>query len=95
MGDNILEKKEDPELVKVIDDAIANSKDYVEALDKVIKFKKEHRGLIGIRATVIPDSSSKPDDGKKYTNDTCAHDILMMMHAEALGRFKDVTSETL
>lgn len=87
------EKKIDTELLQVIDDAIAGSKNYSEALDKVIKFKREHRGLKGISATVIPDSSSKPDDGKKYTNDTCAHDILMMMRAEALGKFKDVSHE--
>lgn len=89
------QKKDDPELVKVIDDAIAGSKNYREALDKVLRFKGEHRGLKGISATVIPDSSAKPDASKKYTDDTYAHDILMMMRSEALGRFKDVTSETL
>ena len=37
-------KKVDEELVKVIEDAMADSKSSVEALDKVIEWEKEHSG---------------------------------------------------
>ena len=99
MGDNILEKKEDTELVKVIDDAIANSKDYVEALDKVIKFEKEHRGLKGMHISAPLDvlcGQRKVEDPHGEAN-KIAHDVLKMRRASALRQLKevDVTDEVL
>ena len=37
------EDRKDPELAKVIDDAIASTTTYVAALDKVIEWEKKNR----------------------------------------------------
>ena len=93
------EKKVDQELVQVIDNAIANSKDYVEALDKVIKFEKEHRGLKGMHISAPLDvlcGQRKVEDPHGEAN-KIAHDVLKIRRASALRQLKeeDVTDETL
>ena len=46
-----MEKKIDFELLTVIDKSIGDSASYVEALDKVIKWEKENRGLKGFHVS--------------------------------------------
>ena len=87
----------DPELVKVIDDAIANSASHIEALDKVIAFQKEHRGLIGIHISAPLDiltGQVKVDDPSAEA-EKMAKDILMLERDSALGNTKDLTGTEL
>ena len=93
------EKKVDTELVKVIEDAIANSKSSTEALDKVIEWEKEHRGLIGFRVSTPLDvlcGVRKVEDPANEA-EKIAHDVLRMLLASAKGELKevDVSEEVL
>ena len=88
----------DEELLKVIDESIANSNDYLEAFDKVIDFKKKHRGLKGFHVSPSMDNFLNPDkkevDPKEEAN-KMAHDILMMEKARAKGELKEVPMSEL
>ena len=90
--------KEDPELVKVIDEAIANSKDYLEALDKVIEWKKKNRGMLGMHVSPSLDTFLNPEkkniDPRVEANNM-AHDVLIMERSGALGLWREVTGEEL
>lgn len=86
----------DEELLKVIDESIANSKDYLEAFDKVIDFKKKHRGLKGFHITPLGFYLNKREDiDPKDEANKIAHDILMMEKASAKGELKEVPMSEL
>lgn len=87
----------DEELVKVIDDAMANSADYLEAFDKVIDFKKKHRGLRGFHASPSMDTflNPKKDIDPKVEANKMAHDLLLMLRAQANGEVKEVPMSEL
>ena len=85
------ENKVDTELVNVIETAIKESKSYAEAFDRVIKFKKEHRGLRGFHATFMDDFFRKePIEDLNKELENRAHDILMMDLECAKGNCKRI-----
>ena len=87
----------DPELVKVIDDAIANSASHIEALDKVIAFQKEHRGLQGFHVSAPLDilTGQRKGENPAVVAENMAKDVLMIKRECALGNTKDVTGTKL
>ena len=92
-----MEKKIDEELVKVIDEAIANSPSHTDALDKVIKWEKKNRGLKGIHISTPLDvlcGTRKVEDPADEAN-KMAYGVLMMERTGALGKWKEVTAEEL
>lgn len=74
-------------LVKFIDEAVASSKSSIEALDKIIKWKKENDGLIGIHFSFFPTSENGVVDKE---ND--AEILIKMLRGSANGEYKDVTN---
>ena len=92
-----MEKKIDFELLTVIDESIGDSSSYVEALDKVIKWEKENRGLKGFHVSAPLDvmcGTRKVEDPADEAN-KMAHDVLMMHRAGALGKWKEISGEEL
>lgn len=92
-----MEKKIDFELLTVIDKSIGDSASYVEALDKVIKWEKENRGLKGLHISTPLDvmcGTRKVEDPVNEA-DKMAHDVLMMERSRALGQLKEVSAEEL
>lgn len=92
-----MEKKIDFELLTVIDESIGDSPSYVEALDKVIKWEKENRGLKGFHVSAPLDvmcGTRKVEDPADEAN-KMAHDVLMMHRAGALGKWKEISGEEL
>ena len=92
-----MEKKIDEELVKVVDEAIANSPSYTDALDKVVEWEKKNRGLKGIHISTPLDvlcGTRKVEDPADEAN-KMAYGVLMMERAGALGKWKEVTAEEL
>ena len=87
----------DEELLKVIDESLANSEDYLEAFDKVIDFKKKHRGLKGYHVSQPIDFylNTRKDIDPKAEANKIAHDILMMEKARAKGELKEVPMSEL
>ena len=75
-------------LLKVIDEAVATSSSSVEALDKILKWRKENDGLIGMRFSIYPTSEDGTTDKEKI-----AEDLIKMMRCSANGENKDITSE--
>ena len=89
--------KVDAELVQFIENAMKTSSNSIEALDKVIEWKKKHRGLTGFHASPSLDvmcGTRKVDDPYAEA-EKMAHDVLMMDLACAKGHCKDVTNEIL
>lgn len=87
----------DEELVKVIDEAIANSPSYTDALDRVVEWEKKNRGLKGIHVSPSLDvmcGTRKVEDPVDEAN-KMAHDVLMMERSRALGQLREVTAEEL
>lgn len=78
------------ELVKFIDEAVASSESSMDALDKIIKWKKENDGLIGINCSIYPTSEDDTFDKEKV-----AHDLIKMMRSSANGDIKDITNTKL
>ena len=92
-----MDSKVDAELVKVIESAISESKSCIEALDKVVEWKKANRGLTGFHVSTPIDimlGTRKVEDPNKEV-EKMAHDVLMMDLACARGQYKDVTNEVL
>ena len=86
------EKNVDTELVKVIEDAIANSKSCTEALDKVVEWEKEHRGLKGFHVSSPLDvlcGVRKVDNTANEAEDM-AHELLLIRLEHAKGELKKV-----
>jgi hypothetical protein len=73
-------------LFKVIDEAVATSSSSVEALDKIVKWRKENDGLKGIRFSIYPTSEDGTADKEKV-----AEDLIKMMRCSANGEYKDIT----
>lgn len=93
----MMEGKVDLELVKAIESAISESRSCVDALDKVIEWKKANRGLIGFHVSTPMDvmlGNRKVEDPNEEA-EKMAHDVLMMDLACARGQYTDVTNEEL
>jgi hypothetical protein len=73
-------------LFKVIDEAVATSSSSVEALDKILNWRKENDGLKGIRFSIYPTSEDGTADKEKV-----AEDLIKMMRCSANGEYKDIT----
>lgn len=78
------------ELVKFIDETVATSSSSVEALDKIIKWKKENEGLVGVNFSIYPISEDRTVDKEKY-----AKNLITMMRCSANGDFEDITNSNL
>jgi hypothetical protein len=78
------------ELVKFIDETVATSSSSVEALDKIIKWKKENEELIGVNFSIYPTSEDETVDKEKF-----AKNLITMMRCSANGDFEDITNSTL
>ena len=92
-----MEKKIDFELLTVIDKSIGDSASYVEALDKVIKWEKENRGLKGFHVSAPLDvmcGTRKVEDPEKEAEEM-ARGVLLMHRAGALGKWKEISGEEL
>ena len=92
-----MEKKIDFELLTVIDESIGDSPSYVEALDRVIKWEKENRGLKGIHISTPLDvlcGTRKVEDPADEAN-KMAYGVLMMERARALGQYKEISGDEL
>ena len=92
-----MEKKIDFELLTVIDESIGNSPSYVDALDKVIKWEKENRGLKGFHVSAPLDvmcGTRKVEDPEKEAEEM-ARGVLLMHRAGALGKWKEIYGEEL
>ena len=92
-----MEKKIDFELLTVIDESIGDSPSYVEALDRVIKWEKENRGLKGIHISTPLDvlcGTRKVEDPEKEAEEM-ARGVLMMHRAGALGQYKEISGDEL
>lgn len=90
-------KEIDEELVTVIDEAISASPSYVDALDRVVEWQKQNRGLKGIHVSPSLDvmcGTRKVEDPVDEAN-KMAHDVLMMERSRALGQCREVTAEEL
>ena len=81
-------RKIDPDLVEFIDEAVRFSANKVEALDKVLKFKKENRGMTRFHVSCAP--TDKSVDAKDM-----AAGLLAIMRADVSGIFRDCTDEIL
>jgi hypothetical protein len=78
------ERKE--KLLKVIDEAVASSSSSIEALDEILKWRKENDGLKGIHFSIYPIS----EDGT-LEKEKVAEDLIKMMRASANGDYKRIT----
>lgn len=87
----------DEELAKFIEESMSNSKDYCEALDKVIKWQKKNRDLIGIHIGAPLDvmcGQRKVEDPKEEAN-KIAKDTLVILLESARGKLKEVQPDEL
>lgn len=85
-------KEVDEELLKVIDEAIANSPSHVDALDKVVEWQKKNRGLKGIHISTPLDvlcGTRKVEDPVEEAN-KMAYGVLLTERARAKGELKEV-----
>ena len=92
-----MEKKIDFELLTVIDKSIGDSPSYVEALDRVIKWEKENRGLKGFHISTPLDvlcGTRKVEDPEKEAEEM-ARGVLLMHRAGALGQYKEISGDEL
>ncbi len=86
--------KIDREMLDVIDKAVAENPDStVAALEEIIRFKKKHRGLLGMHVSFNPFAPVGEDENAE--KEKRAKDLLALIKAEAEGRFKDITNEIL
>jgi hypothetical protein len=72
-------------LLKVIDEIVATSSSSVEALDKIIKWRKENDGLKKIHFSVYPTSEDETVDEEKV-----AKSLITMMRCSANGDTKEL-----
>ena len=92
-----MEKKIDFELLTVIDESIGDSPNYVDALDRVIEWQKQNRGLKGIHISTPLDvlcGTRKVEDPADEAN-KMAYGVLMMERAGALGKWKEISGDEL
>lgn len=69
-------------LLKVIDEFVSTSKSSVEALDKIIKWKKENENLIGMNFSIYDESVDK---------EKAAKNLITMMRCSANGEYEEVS----
>jgi hypothetical protein len=77
---------EDPELLKVIDEATASTSNSIDALDKILNYKKEN-GLMGFHFSIYPKgdiNETLPD------NEAIAREIIAIMKEHAAGKTEEV-----
>jgi hypothetical protein len=77
---------EDPELLKVIDEATASTSNSIDALDKILNYKKEN-GLMGFHFSIYPKgdiNETLPD------NEAIAREIIAIMTEHAAGKTEEV-----
>ena len=81
---------EEPELVKIIDEAVSSTTNSIEALDKIINYKKEN----GLKSFHI---SLYPKDEKELDKESVASEIITIMREQASGKIKlvDITNVDL
>jgi len=79
----------DEELLAVIDAAVAGRPSKAEALEEIIAFEKEKRGLKNWHATFYP------EEGNSLDAEKMASDIIASKRAHALGDFRELTPEEL
>lgn len=77
-------------LLKVIDEAVATSSSSVEALDKIIKWKKENEDLIDMHFSIYPTSNDETINKEKV-----AKNLITMMRCSANGDYEDITCTEL
>lgn len=82
-------EEKDEELLAVIDAATAGRPSKVEALEEIVAFEKEKRGLKRWHATFYP------KDGEVADAEKTVADLIAAKRARALGKLKDVTGEDL
>ena len=85
-----MRSEKNEKLLKVIDEAVVSSSSSVEALDKILKWRKENDGLKGINFSIYPTSEDGMVDKEKL-----AHDLIIMMRASANRKYKDITNDIL
>jgi hypothetical protein len=73
-------------LFKVIDEAVATSSSSVEALDKILNWRKENDGLKGIHFSIYPIS----EDGT-LEKEKVAEDMIKMIRCMANGDYEIIT----
>jgi predicted nucleic acid-binding Zn-ribbon protein len=78
------ERKE--KLLKVIDEAVASSSSSIEALDEILKWRKENDGLKGIHFSIYPTSEDGTLDKEKV-----AEDMIKMIRCMANGDYEIIT----
>ena len=89
--------KRDDELADFIKSVIDSEGTWMSKAGKIIKFKKEKRGLLCMHLSAPLDvlcGQSKVEDHAAEA-EKLAHDLCLMMQAEAEGKFKDTTNEVL
>jgi hypothetical protein len=82
--------KKNEKLLKVIDEAVATTSSSVEALDKILTYKKENEDLTGMNFSIYPTSEDGTADKEKV-----AKDLITMMRCSANGKYKDITHTIL
>lgn len=87
----------DPELVKVIDDAIESYPTYIKALERVVDFLKEKRGLerFNISGPLEMFLGQWKVEDPSAEAENMARDVLMLQRECALGNTKDLTGTEL
>lgn len=70
----------DEKLLNVIDESVATSSSSVEALDKIIKWKKENEKLVGINFSIYQIS-----EDRTINKETFAKNLITMMRCSANG----------
>ena len=89
----------DEELATFIEATMDNEKSHCAALDKVIAWQKEHRGLKGFHISAPLDvmCGQRQVEDPYAESEKMAHDVLKMMLASARGQLEevDVTKEVL
>lgn len=88
----------DEEFANYIEETIAESNgNYIDALDKVIEWEKNNRGLVGFHVGTPLDvlcGLREVEDAVEEANKV-AHDTLLMLLESAKGELKEVTHDEL
>ena len=89
--------RRDDELADFIKSVIDGEGTWVSKADKIIKFEKEKRGLLGMHVSAPLDvlCGQRKIEDPAAEAEKMAHDLCLMMQAEAEGKCKDVTNEIL
>ena len=88
----------DEEFVAYIESTISESNgNYIDALDKIIEWKKNNRGLVGFHVGTPLDvlcGLREVEDPTEEANKV-AHDTLLMLLESAKGELEEVTQDEL